>query len=162
MQSGRSLKMESQALTPQRRTAEAVVAAFNKMDVDTIISHRNETCTRILLPSSMNLQPQDNATYYSSMKNLAAIFHNFSLTITDLIEDKEARQICMHLNARADTVAGEYVNEYMWLLEFDSMGKISSSKEFSDSVMEREFYPKLRDAMIRHKQQQGEQNGNGL
>lgn len=102
----------------------------------------------------MGLQPQDNATYSSSLKKLTAIFHNFSLTINDLIEDKDAQRICLWLSAKADTLAGEYVNEYMWLLDFDAEGEILSSKEFSDSVMEREFYPKLRDAMIKQQQQQ--------
>ena len=60
----------------------------------------------------------------------------------------------MWLSARADTVAGEYVNEYVWLLDFDEEGRILGSKEFSDSVMEREFYPKLREAMKKKQQQQ--------
>jgi len=144
----------SEPPTPQRRTAEAVVAAFNAMDVEAIISHRHEKCTRIFLPTSMGLQPQDNTTYSSSLKKLTAIFHNFSLTINDLIEDKDAQRICLWLSAKADTLAGEYVNEYMWLLDFDAEGEILSSKEFSDSVMEREFYPKLRDAMIKQQQEQ--------
>ena len=144
---------ETQSRTTQRRTAEAVVAAFNAMDVEAIMSHRNEQCTRTFLPTSMGLQPQDNATYYSSLKALKAIFHDFSLTINEMIEDKEARRICMWLSAKADTLAGEYVNEYMWLLHFDSSGKISSSKEFSDSVMEREFFPKLKAAMVKQQAQ---------
>ena len=41
----------------------------------------------------------------------------------------------MSLSARADTAAGEYVNEYMWLLDFDESGtKITRSKEYSDTV----------------------------
>ena len=152
---------ESKPWTAQRKTAEAVIAAFNAMDVETIISYRNERCTRTFLPASMGLQPQDNATYYSSLKALKAIFHNFSLTINDLVEDKEAHRICMWLSAKADTLAGEYVNEYMWLLEFDSSGKILSSKEFSDSVMEREFFPKLRAAMAKQQAQAADSRING-
>ncbi len=150
--------MESTPPTPQRRTAEAVVEAFNKMDVEAIVSHRNEKCTRIFLPASMGLQPQDNATYFSSLQKLRAIFHNFSLTINDLLEDKEKRRLCMCLSARADTVAGEYINEYMWLYDFDDKGKIVVAKEFSDSVMEREFFPNLKAAMI---EQQAEQANSG-
>lgn len=156
MHHNRPSKMEElRSRSPQRKTAEALVGAFNDMNVEAIISYRHENCMRTFLPTSMGLEPHDNATYYSSLKALRAIFHNFSLTINDLIEDKEARRICMWLSAKADTVAGEYVNEYMWLLDFDSEGKILSSKEFSDSVMEREFFPKLKAAMMKQHVQEG-------
>ena len=57
-------------------------------------------------------------------------------------------------------MAGEYVNEYMWLLEFDKAGMILESREFSDSVMEREFFPKLKEAMER-RQAEKKMNGKG-
>ena len=139
--------------TPQRKTAEALVAAFNDMNVESIVSYRHPKCMRVFLPTSMGLRPQDNATYYSSLLKLRAIFSTFSLTLNDLVEDKESRRISMWLKAKGDTLAGEYVNEYMWLLDFDRDGKITTSKEFSDSVMERDFFPKLSAAM---KKQQAE------
>lgn len=144
--------------TPQEKTARAVVAAFNDMEVETIISHRDPNSRRIFLPASMGLKPQNNASYLSSLQKLRAIFHNFSLTINDLLEDRDKKRICMWLSAKADTVAGEYVNEYMWLLDFDDKGKVLLSKEFSDSVMEREFFPKLQAAMTK---QQAEQTAAG-
>ena len=46
-------------------------------------------------------------------------------------------------------MAGEYVNEYMWLLDFDESGeKITCSKEYSDTILARDFFPKLKAAMI--------------
>ncbi|KAK4697978.1 hypothetical protein P7C71_g197, partial [Lecanoromycetidae sp. Uapishka_2] len=145
-------------VSTRRRTAEALVAAFNNMDVDTIISYRSPNCIRRFLPLSMGLGEQDNATYRTSLLKLRAIFHNFSLKISDLIEDDTANRICLSLKARADTVAGEYVNEYMWLLDFDKTGtKITLSQEYSDTVMERDFSPKLKAAMA--KQQAARTNG---
>lgn len=55
----------------------------------------------------------------------------------------------MWLSARADTVAVEYINEHVWLDDFDDEGKIVEAKEFSDSVMERDFYPKSQAAMMK-------------
>ena len=56
----------------------------------------------------------------------------------------------MWLSARADTAAGEYVNEYMWTLDFDEGGKkILMQKEFVDTVVNKEFYPKLQAALKR-------------
>ena len=123
-------------MSPQRKTAEALVAAFNRMDVETIVSYRSSDCIRQFLPLSMGLEDQNNTTYFSSLIKLRAIFHNFHLTINDLVEDRDARRICLSLSARADTMAGEYVNEYMWLLDFDESGtKIRRSKEYSDTVV---------------------------
>ena len=141
----------------RRMTAEALVAAFNDMDVDRIISYRSPECIRKFLPLSMGLADQDNATYKRSLLKLRAIFHNFSLKINDLLEDDDANRICLSLKARADTMAGEYVNEYMWLLDFNELGtRITLSQEFSDTVMERDFSPKLKAAVL--KQQAGAQS----
>ena len=141
-------------LSPQRKTAESLVAAFNDMDVDRIIAHRSPDCLRFFIPTSMGFSPQDNATYGDSLHQLTTIFHNFSCTINDLLEDKQANRICLYLSARGDTVAGEYVNEYMWLLDFDESGeKITRSKEYSDTAMARDFFPKLKAAMTEHTEQ---------
>ena len=141
-------------ISPQRRTAESLVAAFNNMDVDSIIAHRSPDCLRHFIPSSMGFSPQDNATYGDSLNQLLTIFHNFSCTINDLLEDKQSNRICLYLSARGDTVAGEYVNEYMWLLDFDESGeKITRSKEYSDTALARDFFPKLKAAMVEKREQ---------
>lgn len=53
----------------------------------------------------------------------------------------------MYLRARADTKAGEYRNEYVWFLRFDEEGLIDEMKEYVDTVMYRDFWPKLKEAM---------------
>ena len=59
----------------------------------------------------------------------------------------------MWLSAKADTAAGEYVNEYVWLLDFDESGeRIVRTKEYSDNVMARDFFPKLKEAMGRERE----------
>ena len=135
-------------ISPQRRTAESLVAAFNNMDVASIIAHRSPDCLRHFIPTSMGFPPQDNATYRDSLHQLSGIFHNFDCIINDLLEDKQANRICLYLTARGDTMAGEYVNEYMWLLDFDESGeKITCSKEYSDTLLARDFFPRLKAAM---------------
>ncbi|KAI4183760.1 MAG: hypothetical protein LQ346_006242 [Caloplaca aetnensis] len=132
----------------QRQTALALVDSFNRMDVPAIIDARTPGCLRHLYPSAMAQAPQDTASYAKSLTSLHAIFQNFSLTIDELIEDTANNRICMWLSARADTAAGEYINEYVWLLDFDESGKkIVRTKEYSDAVMARDFFPKLRTAM---------------
>jgi len=135
--------------SPQLRTAERLVAAFNEMDIPAIMSVRSRECTRQFLPQSMNLPNQDNAAYEKSLRWLISAFRNFNLTIQDTIEDLEARKICMWLVARADTAAGEYANEYIWLMAFDESGKkITSINEYVDTVMQKDFFPKLRESIM--------------
>lgn len=135
-------------VSPQRKTADALVAAFNAMDVDTILALRTPSSTRHIIPSTLNIAPQTNAQYRTQLEQLRPIFCNFSLTVHDVLEDREAGRLCMWLKARADTVVGEYVNEYMWVLEFDESGeKVANSTEFVDTLVNREFWPKLREAM---------------
>ena len=148
------------AISPQRKTAEAVVAAFNSMDVDSIIAHRSPDCLRHFIPKSMGFPPQNNTTYGRSLHQLSGIFHNFSCIIDDLVEDRQTKRICLHLSARGDTMAGEYVNEYMWLLDFDESGeKITCSKEYSDTILARDFFPKLEAAMTKRREQLANQDG---
>jgi hypothetical protein len=130
--------------TPQRLTAERLIHAFNTMDHAAILSLRHPTCLRRLHPLSLNFPPQDNAAYGRNLAAMESVFTNFSLTVTDVVEDVEARKICMWLEARGDSAAGEYVNEYVWLMEFEESGeRIVGWKEFVDVGMVRDFAPKL-------------------
>ena len=134
--------------TAQRQTADRLVAAFNRMDIPAIISFRHPDCIRQILPASLNIKPQNNATYEKSLHQLIVIFQNFNLEAHEVVEDIEARKLTMWLSARADTAAGEYINEYMWTLDFDESGqKILRQKEFVDAVVNKEFFPKLQAAM---------------
>ena len=49
---------------------------------------------------------------------------------------------------------GEYINEYVWFLKFDEdETQIVESKEFVDTIMNRDFFPKLAKAMREQQQQ---------
>jgi len=135
----------------QRQTAEAIVAAFNVMDIEKIMSFRSSSCMRHIVPASLRLPPQDNAHYLEQLLKLKPIFENFSLSIKDIVEDRESHRICMWLSARADTAAGEYINEYMWTMDFDETGKeLMQVREFVDTVVNKEFWPKLVVAVKKH------------
>lgn len=90
----------------------------------------------------------NNTEYQTQLQKLIAVFLNFNLTVHDIVEDRESHRIVMWLKARADTLVGEYVNEYMWTLDFDDTGeKIIRQHEFVDTVMNRDFWPKLSAAL---------------
>ena len=154
--------------TQQRQTADQLIAAFNCMDIPAIMALRSPTCLRHVLPKSMKLAPQDNATYERSLQSLTTVFRNFNLTVHDVVEDREARKVVLELDAHADTAAGEYVNEYVWVLQFDESEEvIVEVKEFVDTVMQRDFWPKLQESMRaaagrREKEKEGQEDGREL
>ncbi|CZT15084.1 uncharacterized protein RCC_12288 [Ramularia collo-cygni] len=132
----------------QRLVATSLVDAFNRMDIDEIMSVRAEGCMRHILPASLNQTPQNNSQYRSTLEKLNPIFSNFNLTIHDILEDREARRISMYVKARANTLAGEYLNEYQWTMTFDEKGeKIVNWVEFVDGSVYWGFWPKLQEAM---------------
>ncbi|KAL8724511.1 MAG: hypothetical protein Q9166_007912 [cf. Caloplaca sp. 2 TL-2023] len=147
--------------SPQKRTALALVDAFNRMDVPSITAFRTPDCLRHFYPTAMAQPPQDTQTYAKSLHSLHAIFRNFSLTIDELVEDSSSPnrpRICMWLSAKADTAAGEYINEYVWLLDFDASGeKIVRTKEYSDNIMAKEFFPKLKAAMSKERERKADE-----
>jgi hypothetical protein len=141
--------------TQQRRTADAVVDALNRMDTEAIISYRDPSCLRHIHPISLSYPPQDNAAYLDKMNSFKAIFQNIRFEVTDVVEDIPNRKICMWVLAKADTLAGEYNNEYVWNIEFNESGeKIVGWKEFVDVGTARDFLPKLRKEMQKIKEKQ--------
>lgn len=140
-----------QKASTQRLVALDLVDAFNRMDIDDIISKRADGCMRYILPASLEQKPTNNDQYRTTLENLLPIFSNFELTVCDILEDREARRISMYVKARADTLAGEYINEYQWTMTFDEAGqKIVHWSEFVDSSIFYGFWPKLREAMLLH------------
>ncbi|KAF2818753.1 hypothetical protein CC86DRAFT_153554 [Ophiobolus disseminans] len=137
----------------QRRTADAIVAAVNAMDVDTIVSFRTPDCKSIILPASLNLPAQSNDAYHAQLSLMKSIFTSFQATVTDVVEGTSSagkETIVLYISARGDTPVGEYKNEYVWKLGFDEGGeKVSEWVEFVDVGVSRDFYPLLKGEMMR-------------
>ena len=123
------------------------------MDTEAIVSYRDPSCLRYFHPISLGYPPQDNAAYLDKMNSFKAVFQNFRLEVTDVVEDVPNCKICMWLLAKADTLAGEYNNEYVWNIEFNESGeKIVGWKEFVDVGTARDFLPKLRKELQKEKE----------
>jgi hypothetical protein len=123
----------------ERQTADAIVAAFNIMDVDAIISLRTPECKRVFMPSSLNYTPQTNEEYGERLTGMKSIFASFHVTVDDVIEgpssNGDRKKIVMYVSARGDTPVGEYKNEYVWKMGFDESGeKVNEWVEYVDVV----------------------------
>jgi hypothetical protein len=123
----------------ERQTADAIVAAFNTMDVDTLISLRTPDCKRVFLPSSLEYTPQTNDEYRDRLSGMKTIFTSFHVTVDDVIEgtseNSDRNKIVMYVRARGDTPIGEYKNDYVWKMGFDESGeKVDEWVEYVDVV----------------------------
>jgi len=148
------------ASTAQRKTADALVDTFNSMSIPDIIALRNPGCQRTILPYSLQYPPQSNETYRSQLQSIIPAFRNFSLTVYEIIEDVQQRKTIMHLKARADTAAGEYLNEYIWILKFDEEGMIEDQKEYVDVGVQPRLLPEAAKGVDGHeKRKRREQRG---
>jgi hypothetical protein len=137
----------------ERNTANAIVTAFNSMDIDTIISLRTPDCQRIFLPSSLNYAPQSNKTYRASLEAMKSVFTFFKISVDDIIEgvsdtevdprrggEYKKKKIVMFVTAAGATTVGEYRNEYVWSIAFEEGGDVGVS---------RDFMPKLKGEIAR-------------
>jgi hypothetical protein len=123
----------------ERQTADAIVAAFNAMDIDTLVSLRTPNCKRIFLPSSLEYTPQTNDEYRDRLNGMKSIFTSFHVTVDDVIEGiseiGERKKIVMYVRAWGDTPIGEYKNDYVWKMGFDESGeKVDEWVEYVDVV----------------------------
>lgn len=133
--------------SPQRQTADTLVAAFNTKDIDTILTLLTPTSTRHITPSTLNIAAQDKIQYRTHLEQLRPSSTTSRSPCTDVLEDREAGRVCMWLAARSDTLADKDVDEDMWMLEFDGSGeRVAKSTELVDALVNREVWPKLREA----------------
>ncbi|KAF3035622.1 hypothetical protein E8E11_004512 [Didymella keratinophila] len=137
----------------ERGTADKLVAAYNAMDVDTIIALRTPDCQRVFLPSSLKYPPQSNAFFKQNLTAISQIFTSFKIVVDDAIEgfasDGYAR-IIMYVSAFGESPVGEYRNQYVWKMAFTDDGElIREWSEFVDVGMAQDFYPKLKGEMVR-------------
>lgn len=106
------------------------------------------------------------------------MFRNFEVQVQECIEGRDedgGERIVLLVKARGDTMVGEYRNEYVWFVGFEDevqeagwaggegveAGKeggkwkrISSWTEYVDAGMVRDFYPRLRGAVLEARKKQ--------
>ncbi|KAJ4992655.1 hypothetical protein SVAN01_01701 [Stagonosporopsis vannaccii] len=138
----------------ERQTADKLVAAYNAMDVDTIIALRTPDCERAFLPStSLKYPPQSNTFFRQNLNGIAAVFTSFKIVVDDVIEgtnDAGAKRIVMYVSAFGESAVGEYRNQYVWRMGFTGDGElISEWTEFVDVGVARDYYPLLKGEMVR-------------
>lgn len=138
----------------ERQTANKLVAAYNAMDVDTIIALRTPDCKRVFLPSSLKYSPQSNQLFKANLAAMSTIFTSFKVIVDDAIEGTSSltnrKSIIMYISALGESPMGEYRNQYVWKMGFEEGGqRISEWSEFVDVGVARDFYPLLKGELRR-------------
>lgn len=141
------------APSKERQTADKLVAAYNAMNVSTIIAMRTPDCQRVFLPSSLKYPPQSNDFFKQNLTAISQIFTSFKIVVDDVIEGFSSdgyKRIVMYVSAFGESPVGEYRNQYVWKMGFTDDGElIREWSEFVDVGMAQDFYPKLKGEMVR-------------
>ena len=139
--------------SPERQTADKLVAAYNAMDVATILALRTPDCMRVFLPSSLQYAPQTNEAFRQNLVAMSSAFTSFRAVVDDVVEgtsEDGAKRIVMYVSAFGQSLVGEYRNQYVWKMGFDEGGeRIREWSEFVDVGVARDFYPLLKGEMVR-------------
>jgi hypothetical protein len=74
-----------------------------------------------------------------------AAFHNFNVTVKDIIVNEQEHKAVIWCSSTASSVIGPYSNEYMLLIYMTPDGTmVEKILEFVDSRLSVEFFPKLK------------------
>ncbi|KAH8678504.1 hypothetical protein BX600DRAFT_431778 [Xylariales sp. PMI_506] len=125
-------------------TALAQIEAYNKWDLDTILSLRTKDCIQQILPASLERPPRTNDEYREYFGTFIPLFKNYNLEVLDTVVDQTAHKVALHAKSTADTPLGPYTNEYMlffYMTEDDSL--INKVVEFVDSASSKQFFGSL-------------------
>ncbi|KAI1317017.1 hypothetical protein F5Y16DRAFT_160305 [Xylariaceae sp. FL0255] len=138
--------MPDQQPSHRRQTALAVVDAYNKWSLDTIMAVRADNCIHQVLPRTLGRQEMDNATYAGYFGAMIPHFKDFTVTVDDIFEDAQENKVVIWARSTAETEIGPYANEYSLMLYFNEAGdKVTKFLEFVDSQNSIIFFPKLRE-----------------
>lgn len=144
------------APSQRRRTALAIIEAYNKWDIEAIMALRTDDCVQEIAPKSLGNPEKDNAGYRAWFGPMMAHFRGFTVTVDDLVEDSRANKVVLRAHSRAETVIGPYANEYVLILHMNEAGdKITRMVEFVDTNNSVTFFPKLREHMANKQASEG-------
>jgi ketosteroid isomerase-like protein len=87
-----------------------------------------------------------NLEYVAHITPILPLFHKFHMKIHEVIEDIVANKIVISATGSAETLAGPYRNDYIFVLSFNKRGdKVTKVVEFVDSKAALDFTAKIRE-----------------
>ncbi|XP_014553258.1 hypothetical protein COCVIDRAFT_54746, partial [Bipolaris victoriae FI3] len=112
-------------------------------DLQAIMAIRSPIRIHYTLPATLEVPPRSNTDYLTFMGPMLSAFRavHFSIISNDeSVVDVETRRAVWHCSSRADTDAGEYMNDYVFTLTMsENEKKIDKIVEFVDAAYTTEF-----------------------
>ncbi|ORY54811.1 uncharacterized protein BCR38DRAFT_453145 [Pseudomassariella vexata] len=125
-------------------TALAVINAYNAWDVDAIMALRAPDCIHRVLPESLGQPAMNNTEYRAYFESIQPLFENWTITITNTIEDQGAHKVGFHANSTGTMCAGPYANEYALFFHMtDDDALVLEIDEFVDSDHTKDYFVRL-------------------
>ncbi|CAN8103239.1 unnamed protein product [Discula destructiva] len=147
-------------MSKRRETAIEAMDAFAAWDIERILAYRDEDCIHQVVPSSLSRPPYTNASYRAYFGSIMPLFTNFTPKVHMLVEDADANTVAIWCSSKAETVIGDYDNEYTLLLHFNEVGdKVTKFIEFVDTDSSKKFFGRLREYVEAQKGMPMKENG---
>ncbi|KAI1385517.1 uncharacterized protein F4822DRAFT_346057 [Hypoxylon trugodes] len=129
------------------KATDVFLEAFNEFTPESVVRHRSPSCLHRECPATLKTPPQTNTDWVNFVNLMRPIVRTFHIGLVEgeepLIDDV-SRKVAMHLKSRAETTAGLYENEYIWIFTVSEDGScIDDILEFADSLYTSEWIPKL-------------------
>ena len=133
------------------RTAAAFVESYNVWTMSAIMAIRSPSCVHRILPEAYGIAPLPNAAYEAFLGPFIALFKNVEVVIVDEKEtmvDVDARKVSIRMKGCSNTIAGEYRNEYIFILTMSEDGDlVDEVVEFLDSRSSNDFNQRMMAVM---------------
>ncbi|KAK5054609.1 hypothetical protein LTR84_001500 [Exophiala bonariae] len=130
-------------------TATTLVKAFETLEVEDVLAKRSAKSIQQLLPESLGRGPRDRESFGQYIGGIKQLIPNgFRVTFNkEPIVDEAARKVVIFAKTAADTIAGPYHNEYVFIIHMNEEGTLADRvEEFLDSWLVKELESKM-DAM---------------
>ncbi|KEF56062.1 uncharacterized protein A1O9_07643 [Exophiala aquamarina CBS 119918] len=128
-------------------TAIALVEAFETWTIDALLAKRSTKSTQHFLPESLGRSAQDIDGFRRHIEFLMPLVPDgfkVNARYKEPMVDEAARKVAVFAKCSANTVAGPYHNEYIFIIHLNEDGTLADKvEEFLDSSLVRELESRL-------------------
>ncbi|KAF7513031.1 hypothetical protein GJ744_011297 [Endocarpon pusillum] len=127
-----------------KATANQFVEAANSLDMDRMIAVRSPDCVAYILPKSLAREPMSNEKFRQTYTGMVSNFRHLAYQVQSTVVDTTLNTVVMHIIADGETIAGPWLNEYMYTLQMTEDGtQVRGIHEFIDTAKSKENRERL-------------------
>nr|OQO32215.1 hypothetical protein B0A51_00463 [Rachicladosporium sp. CCFEE 5018] len=132
------------SLQNQKDLVATMIKLEQSWDLNAVSALHTPDFTHTLLPASIGGPPRNNAEARKHCEDLKPIWKDYKITNKSEVYDAEARTAALHTLTVAETTAGHFEMEAMWILHFNEDGtKLKGLEQLVDSTAVAELFAKL-------------------